>query len=318
MKIYYQNRCFKLPDFLIVGAARSGTTLLSFLLGKHPQIYFPALKEPMFMALYEQKKRLIDIRTGKKVDYTVERLEDYVQLFKQAHEGQLIGEASTWYLCFYRETLANIAKLYGEKMSQLKIFILLRHPAERAWSHYWHNRREGKEKLNFEEAIEPKVIQERLRKNFVPSFNYIENSRYYFPVKAYLEAMPKTKVFLYEDFVKDIDKTMEDIFSFLQVKPINISKFKDRQINLAGRPKNKISGLLAELIYKPNAFKSLFKGLIPYRWRALGKNKLTASLFQREPMPESLRKKTTAIFRDDVRQLGTILGRDLTRWLEGN
>lgn len=318
MKVIYKEKKIKLPDFFIVGAPRAGTTLLSYLLGKHPQIYLPALKEPMFLALFEQGEVFIDNRTGKKAVFFVEKLDDYLQLFKPSREGQLIGEASTWYLYFYKETLANMAKLYGEQMKQLKILVLWRNPAERAWSHYWHKIREGYENLTFEEAIEPRIIQDRQRKNYFPTFDYLGFSKYSRATKAYLETLPLTKVILYEDFTRDIDQTLKDVFSFLNLEPVTIPDVKKIRMNTAGRSKSKLSALLGRLVYRPSTFKSPIKGLIPLKWRALWKAKLAAFLFQGEPLPENLRRKLNEIFADEIGHLGAILGRDLTGWLKGN
>jgi len=316
MQVKYKEREINLPDFLIVGAARSGTTFLVYLLQQHPRIFFPAVKEPMFFSLYEQEKVIIDVRTGRKVDYAVENLDNYLQLFKGAKKGQLIGEASTWYLYFYEATLANIAKVYGQAMDRLKVIILLRNPVERAWSHYWLKRRNGEESLSFDQAISASVVAERREKNYTPGFDYLEYGKYFLRVKAYLDSEAKTKVIIYEDLLKDKEKLMKELFLFLGVEPVSLTKYQQLRVNVAGRPKNRLSAFLGRLVYQPHALKSSMKALMPYHWRARWKNRLASSLFIKESIPEEWRLKLVEFYRDDVHQLGALLNRDLTFWLE--
>ncbi len=316
MKVKYKESEINLPDFLIVGAARSGTTFLVYLLHQHPRIFFPAVKEPMFFALYEQEKVIIDIRTGRRVDYPVESLNNYLKLFRGAKKGQLMGEASTWYLYFYGATLANIAKVYGQAMNQLKIIILLRNPVERAWSHYWFKRRNGEELLGFDQAISASVVAERKEKNYTPGFDYLDYGKYFLRVKAYLDSEAKTKIIIYEDLLKDKEKVMKELFFFLGVEPFGLTKYQQVRVNVAGRPKNRLSALLGRFVYQPHAFKSSMKSLIPYHWRVRWKNRLASYLYAKESMPDEWRKRLAEFYRDDVHQLGALLNRDLTFWLE--
>jgi hypothetical protein len=314
MIVDYRGKKLKVPDFLVVGAARSGTTTLYYLLGRHPRIFFPTEKEPTFFSVYGQQWSYIDIRTGKKVAYIEEELDGYLKLFEAAGPDQLLGEGSTWYLYLYQATIDNIQKIYGDKSTALRVLILLRNPVERAWSHYWLKRRNGEEKLGFEEAIGAAVVKQRQERRYVPSFNYIDYGRYFLQIKAYREAFERVKVLLLEDLTSDMARQVVEIFEFLGVEPIDVSN-KMKRLNVAGNPKNRFYGFLKKFIYQPNSLKSFSKELLPRRMRANWKNNIGKVLFRHEPMPNDLRTKLAEVYRADILALSKLIGRDLNHWL---
>src|SRR5947207_12752534 len=83
----------RLPDFFIVGHHKSGTTALYEMLRGHPEIFMPALKEPRFFA--EDLRAQFEPEPSGRLPHT---LDEYLELFAQAREDQLIGEASPAYL----------------------------------------------------------------------------------------------------------------------------------------------------------------------------------------------------------------------------
>src|SRR3954453_2008901 len=83
----------RLPDFFIVGHAKSGTTALYEMLRRHPQIYMPELKEPWFFAT-DMRPRFQPRRMG----VPPQTLQEYAELFTDAGPDQSIGEASSSYL----------------------------------------------------------------------------------------------------------------------------------------------------------------------------------------------------------------------------
>jgi hypothetical protein len=302
MIVSYRAASIRVPDFLIVGAARSGTTAVFSYLVRHPQVFMPRAKEPMFLSVYGQGWSYIDIRTGKRATYVVEKLDDYLNLFLPAKNGQMIGEASALYLYRYQTSIRNIHDLYGENALGLKIIILLRNPAERAWSHYWLRRRNGEESLPFELAIQPEVIRQRLQQHYVSGFDYIGFGKYFHQVKAYQENFPQVRILLFEDVVKSVVWAGQDLCEFLG-------------INAAGPPKNKFSAILERFVYRPNALKSFLKALLPYGTRAKLKYRLADKLFNREQMDGQLKKELLNTYREDILALAQLIQRDLSHWL---
>src|SRR5712664_3554039 len=95
----------RIPDFFIVGHAKSGTTALYELLRRHPQIYLPDSKEPWFFAS-DMRPRFEPRLAGS----PPETLEEYLSLFAEAEPGQRAGEASSSYL-WSRTAAARIAEV---------------------------------------------------------------------------------------------------------------------------------------------------------------------------------------------------------------
>ena len=118
----------KLPNFLIIGAQRCGTTTLYNQLVSHPDISPATTKELHYF----------DINFSKGIQWYKEQFND----------ERIIGEASPYYI-FHPLCPKRIFDIIPE----VKIIVLLRNPVERAYSHYWHEIRLGKENLSFEDAI---------------------------------------------------------------------------------------------------------------------------------------------------------------------
>ncbi|MGQ9673139.1 MAG: sulfotransferase family protein [Candidatus Aminicenantales bacterium] len=314
MDIDFHGSAGRLPDFLVVGAARSGTSTLCSLLARHPQVFFPAEKEPMFFSVYGLDWHYLDSRTGKPLEFVIENLDGYLELFKPATQDQLLGEGSTWYLYFYSRTIENIRRTYGEQSAQLRILIILRNPVERAWSHYWQKKRNGEESLTFEKAIEPTVVRERQQKRLWPGFDYLGFGRYHSQVKAYREAFEQVKVLLLEDLARDVDSVMAGVYKFLGLKAIEFPVPRKR-LNVAGSPRNQFYAWLGKFLYQPNSLKSSLKILLPRRTRRKWKDSLSEVLFRHEPMPESVRKELKEVYRGDINALSGLIGRDLSSWL---
>src|SRR5271154_4327889 len=109
----------RVPDFFIVGHAKCGTTALYEMLRQHPQIYMPALKEPLFFA--SDLRARFQRRAAGPLPTS---LEEYLPLFSPAQERQRVGEASSSYL-WSRVAAANIARL----QPSARIVAILREPA---------------------------------------------------------------------------------------------------------------------------------------------------------------------------------------------
>jgi len=314
MDVDYQGARIRVPDFLIVGAARCGTTTVYSFLGQHPRLFLPKKKEPMFFSVYGQGWSPIDIRTGRKTTYVVDDLTDYLALFGPARNGQQIGEASTWYLYRYQTTIHNVREIYGDKARHLKIIILLRNPAERAWSHYMMNRRNGIETMPFEQAVRPEVVRDRSEKHFVPGFDYIGFGRYLRQVHAYLNNFLRVKILLFEEMIENIAQASQDVCGFLGVQAMPLGAGEER-LNVSGTPKNKIARALANIVYRPSRLKSWVRPLAPYKLRAALKYRLAERIFRPERMERALRNRLTEAYRDDILELSRLIDRDLSRWL---
>jgi len=222
-----------LPNFFIVGTGKAGTTSLHRYLRQHPQIYMSPVKEPSFFAneirahtlgeAFEKhvRQRSLDLpgtlKDGKPVKplgWLVSDWPDYLRLFQQANGEKAIGEASAAYL--WSETAASNIH---QRISDARIVMMLRDPAERAFSQYLHQLAVGLTKSTFREHIE-ECARGRHREMGI-YYPFLEIGLYYEQVKRYLELFPRDRIRIYwfEEAWQRPDHLLRDLFQFLQVDP---------------------------------------------------------------------------------------------------
>jgi hypothetical protein len=176
------------PDFLIIGAARSGTTALYAALRQVPGIFMPSQKEPhYFTSQWESTSQA-----------------EYLELFRDAGAQDVVGEASVSYTYpGYPATVARIAAVND----RCKFVYLMRQPSERAYSHYLYYRDYA--------ATETDVPELAL----VPGSIYFEASNYLRWMDTYEHAFGSAQVLpvLFEDLVRSPAQTLIAIIEFLGV-----------------------------------------------------------------------------------------------------
>jgi hypothetical protein len=119
MDVTYNNRNYRLPDFLIIGLGKCGTTTLSELLKSHPEIGMCAVKEPHFFSY----------------DFIYERgIPWYATLFNHCREAKILGEASTSYSRIHQHP--KVDERIAEYLPDARIIMMVRHPMDRIVSAY--------------------------------------------------------------------------------------------------------------------------------------------------------------------------------------
>jgi hypothetical protein len=149
----------RLPDFLIAGAPRSGTTWLYHLLARHPGAHMasPPRPEPKFFLADELYAR---------------GLEWYARTwFEHAPVDAICGEKSTNYL-----ESAAAARRIARDLPSVKLVFILREPAERAWSNYLWSRMNGMESETFEQAL---ALEESRERNLLPERRFSRPHAYF-------------------------------------------------------------------------------------------------------------------------------------------
>jgi hypothetical protein len=198
-----------LPNFLIVGAAKAGTTSLHQYLAQHPEVYMSKIKEPQYFV------------HGLSPKWAARDVLYYSGLFEGADGRKAIGESSTAYL-----PCEASPGLIHRTLGDIKIIIMLRNPSLRAFSMYGWNVMEGYETARtFREALE--LEEERVRSvefrewcpNYLPEYLYYRTGLYHDQVKRYLDEFPAghVRMFLFEDFIKAPVETCQEVFRFLGV-----------------------------------------------------------------------------------------------------
>jgi hypothetical protein len=305
MLVEHGDKKIKVPDFLIVGAAKSGTTSLYYYLKQHPQIFMPRVKEPWFFSFKNNPPSNVNHNPLQGVTW---KLEDYIKLFEEAKQNQLMGEASPSYLYTYNTAIKNIKELYAEDYKKLKIIMILRNPIERVFSQFMMFKRENTEPLGFMEAISPDTIRERMEGNWNLFYDYIGFGFSHDPVKAYLDQFPKVKVFIYEELVEDQNEVMKDICEFLNIEVLNISD--NIRHNISGVPRVKF---IHNIMTNP-AFKDFIKSFVPEDKRRKIKSIILSFNIKKVTIDKEAEAYLASVFKDDIERLGVLLGRDLSSW----
>tara|TARA_B100000609_G_scaffold67966_1_gene53821 strand:+ start:153 stop:1043 length:891 start_codon:yes stop_codon:yes gene_type:complete len=294
-----------LPNLLIVGAAKSGTTSLHNYLKQHPEIFMSNHKEPHF---------LINKEIGEnRIPKGVKKLNEYISLFDGSDTFKYRGESSAMYLQFPNIVIKNIKK-YLEK--NIKIIIMLRNPIDRAFSGYQHVKRFNvDEELTFAQALD--VCEDRYFKqtSLTPATRYIHIGMYYDFVKKFMHSFSgQVHVIIYDDFITDTQNELSKVFSFLKVKKIDVNITEKYMVG-GWKWKNRF---FKNTFMKKSFLKKIIKIIAPFEFLRIFLNNLFKYLFTMpdDKMDISVRKKLQNIYKNDVINLSKLLNRDLNFWIK--
>lgn len=286
-------------DFFIVGAPKAGTTSLYHYLHEHPQVEMSLQKEPNYFSfkaiqsqgLYYKKNR---IDTQKK----------YNGLFNFHKRDVIFGEGSVSYL-FY-PTVAQDIKEYNPSA---KIIIMLRNPIDRAFSHYLMDYRLGLVSNSFED-----IINKKSKHKYAHLFyqQYIQAGKYTAQIKRYFDVFDKENILLidYEEFKSDVIGTVASVYTFLNVSA-EFTANVGRKHNTFIMPKNKLVRCVYSFLVLRNIFVFIFPKNIVRTIRSM--------LFEQDKKPrllEETRAQLKQYFSNDVRLLGSLIGKDYSKWIK--
>jgi len=304
-----------LPNFLIAGAAKCGTTSLHYYLQEHPDIFMPGeIKETYFFS--QISRHTFPEPPGH--TYGTDKiwnLSDYSNLYKNAAGYKAVGEACTSYLYYHEKSMPRIVDTLGK---DIKIIIILRRPDERAYSNYLHHVRDGLEPLNFHDAL--KAETQRIDDKWWWGFYYMDVGLYHEQVKSYMVTFGADNVLtiLYDDLVSDPSALLKNIFKFLEVDDSFCPNLAKRY-NTALVPRNK---LLHLIVTTDNPVKSLFRLILPttFDFRSRVKRKIK-NMNLKKPDRKKLVEKNEKYrlivkYREDILRLQDLLKKDLTVWLK--
>lgn len=297
------------PNFLLLGAAKCGTSSLAYYLSQHPDVCFSEPKEPVFFEAEYEKG-----------------LGHYWREYFASWRGErAIGEGRVWNLY-----LPFVPPRIHESVPEARLVVLLRDPVERVYSHWWHRHSRGQEPLDFERAVE----EDRARIERGEGFHGEEGERrwraglvgdsthhrvlldlgfYAEQIERYLGLFPRSrlKVLLYDDLVADLGAVMSDLFEYLGV---------DRGFSLAdAAPRN----VRREARRSPTARRLLLasrslglRHLVPAALRP-ALHRLAERPARRPGLPPALRRQLVEYYEPHNLRLERLLGRSLPAWREG-
>lgn len=270
------------PNFIVIGAGKSGTTWVYRLLKQHPDVFLASVKETLFFA----------------DEYA--RGADWYDAFFRTNDGRrAAGEVSNTYI-YYPGTAARIHAYRPD----MKLIASLRNPIDRTLSHYVWLLRNAQERGAFEEVLERRP-------------DLLERGLYGRHLTEYLRHFDREQllVLLFDDLRRQPEQFASDICAFLGIEPFFPDSASERALP-ASAPRSR---MVARLVKKtalavrrlgfPSLVNRVKEGALPtLLYRPLSKEEYPALL------PET-RERLNMYFREDVRVLSAIVGRDLvTEW----
>ena len=264
-----------LPNFLIIGAAKAGTTSLYEYLRQHPDVYFSPIKEPDYYC-----------------DPPACTRESYERLFDGVRGQRAIGEASTRVL-----HAPNAPDRIAADLPGVKLIVSLRNPADRAYSSYLGRIRGGRENGGVDAAMRR-------------GSDYFETSLYQPALARWFARFPREriKVVLLDDLAGDPRATMRGMFGFLGVDEAFEPDFALRH-NEGAVPRWRA---LNAAIWKAAR---VMQKVIPPRGLGIPERLARPLLRRPKPLPPAIRSRLLEEFRDDIDATGRLIGRDLSHWL---
>jgi len=277
----------RLPNLVIIGGMKCGTTSLHRYLEQHPQVFMSKKKELKF---FVDNKNVGTWKLG---------LDWYRAHFADAGDAQVVGESTPEY------AKCTVFRGVPERMVRVipdaRLLYILRDPIERMISQWVHLYASGREGRPLARALGAGGHNQ-----------YLEASRYAMQAKRYLEYFPRKSLYLttMEELKEEPQGTLRGIFEFLGVdaeffvpafKKVHHSSKKKRRRSRLDRAMARMvpESLLARLRATP--------GLAPLLTRPVPKPEL----------PAGVRADLEARLRDDVAELREIAGRDFPGWSVG-
>lgn len=295
-----------LPNFIVTGAARAGTTYLFSLLRQHPEIALPGRIEQIASA------KDLHFFDCPEAQHSNLNLADYARHFADADGKRAVGEVATSYI-YFDWVAGTIARYLGE----IKLIFLMRNPIKRAYAHYWHELMIGKETFTFEEAIrfEPARLAQGYTENY--RFSYVARGKYMQQIRHYLPYFPRENLlFLFsEDLYEQPGETLAQVCRHLDVDP----NFQfDYDVNQHHMPVPIFPSLYRSLrSIHHNFAQRRFGGWRLARLARASYSRLPRSNRPYPPMKHETYEYLRGVFRADVSELSAFLDTDLsTIWFD--
>ena len=299
-----------LPNLFVIGAPKCGTTSLHHYLDQHPQIAMSVVKEPKYFLTDGARPAYRgpgDERACR--GYVVDR-RAYERLFRYP-EGPLsyAGESSPYYL-WDPGAAPKIRRLVPEA----RLVAVLREPTIRAYSNWADLREQGREKLEFADALAAEG--RRRAEDWEPFWCYRSLGLYGEQLSRLLAVFPsrQVKVVLFEELAESPRRVVDDVLDFLGLDPLGEGLVVERRNATMYAPVDR-RGRAVQAVW---AHGQKARAVVPVPLRRLGRQVVRSrlqALATSEQRARRLRSDHGSLFDDDRRLLDSLgLGLDLGRW----
>lgn len=291
-----------LPDFIIIGAAKAGTTAMYWYLAEHPEVHMSEVKETNYFAYEVDENGKLLYGVPELHHFPVHSAHAYENLFEKPRQEKVAGEASPMYLECPRSAARIHAAIPGARL-----ICGLRNPVDRAYSDY----------LMYLRGVGEPFIPERdlsTDADWVrPDSHWMKVSRYHGLLKRYYDLFPREQiqVFLVDDLKANAVATVQSIYAFIGVNPA-YEPDVDTPYNVGGVP---ASPMLERVFTTGAAVRHAVEPWVPKPALKWLRRVRASNMEKPPPLPADLREMLMDRFANDIRQTSALTGRDLDHWL---
>jgi hypothetical protein len=300
-----------LPDFLVAGVPKAGTTALHAALVRHPELFLSRVKEPKFFLSDGPPPRSGGPGDVQTYQEHVWRQADYEALFDPAPPGARRGEATPFYL-YDLAAHDRIKSLVPD----VRLILLLRDPVDRAhsnWTHLWNAGLEPEADFLAACRAEP----ERITAGWAAFWHYIQQGLYGAQIQHLFKLFPRDQVLLlrYKELKDRPAATLDRVCSFLGVRTGVLAEVPRENVNRHVVEDNAVNGVLRWLLRTGGGLGQHFP--VPLRLAARGPV-LTVLHRKNGPRPVTTPEERAALlplFADDIALLESVTGETYDDWL---
>jgi hypothetical protein len=302
----------RLPQFVIAGAPKAGTTALHAALTTHPGLYLSPVKEPKYYLTDGRPPPRAGQRgpgDAHSAQEWIWRRERYLALFDGAPAGTVRGESTPFYL-YDRAAQARLAA----DVPGIKVIVVVRDPVDRAYSNWVHLRADGLEaEADFATAV--RLEERRIADGWAPFWHYRGLGRYGEQLRDLYRHVPRQRVFLlrYRQLVDSPRETLDRVSDFLGV-PAGVAHTvapENVKPHVADGPRYRALSRLAR------AGAALGAHVPPQVWRQAARPLIAALHAGRTPrplLPVEVRREVLAPLLPDIALLEDLTGESFADW----
>jgi hypothetical protein len=297
------------PNFVVAGAARSGTTALIEGLRLHPDVFVTRPKEPHYFALHDQE---IDFRGPGDEDWVnkvaVNDRDRYLSLYDSDRDYRARGEGSVSTLYYADRAVPEIVRMNPD----MRVVVLLREPVERAFSSYTYLRLRGMEP---ESDFRVALADERRRRaaNWHHLWHYTAMSHYADDLQTLVDGLGREQVgvWFYDDLQADYQRVLAEVAAFLDLPPFPQPPTLPK-VNASGTARLDAAQRAIRWATRNQAVRATVKRVVPFRSR----ERIRSSLIRTDVIPPETAAELEPLFVDDLRRVTTLVDRSSPPWLE--
>jgi hypothetical protein len=292
-------------NFLVIGAARSGTTALTSFLGEHPDVFVSTPKEPHFLAFPGGAPRFAGLGDDDLINRIAVRDErTWRDLFRGRSERRL-GEGSVTTLAYPGASIPAIERYCAPGC---RLVVMLRDPVDRAFSSWQYLRSRGYDAGSFEECLAAE--EERTEAGWGHMWQLARLSRYAQQLGPFVATFgDRLLVVVQEEFAADPNLQLRRVLDFLEVDP-DVAIDPSRKVNAAGLPRSRAVTSALNSLRRSPALRRLVTAVVPQRQR----ERIRSANLDPTTVDPATRARLAAALADDVSDLQDLLGRRLTMW----